>query len=106
MPIQLAWIDRVCQLQSGTDFTPRWICRVVVNFELFNGDRKWRRACFINKSLHQNMAWKKVFLEDYSEFLICRPILAGFEHENVGLNPVPCAVQMRVEPHALQRGLL
>ena len=106
MSIQLAGINCVRQLQRRADFAACRICRVLIDFEFFNGDREWRRLRFIDESLHQDVPREKTLVEDDAEFLICRPIFARLEHEDVALNPVPCAAQMRLESHALDGRLL
>ena len=101
MSIQLAGINCVRQLQRRADFAACWIGRVLIDFEFFNGDGEWRCLRFMDESLHRDVAREEILFEDDAEFLICRPIFGRLEHEDVALNPVPCAAQMRLKPHPL-----
>ena len=93
------------EFERRGDRTLCWIGRVLIKLELFNPDPELRRLRFVDKSLHQHVAWKEFLVEYDSKFLVCRPIFCRLENKDVGLEPAPGTVELRLKLHALDRRL-
>ena len=89
------------KLERGRNRALRRIGRVLIEFQLLDRNSKGRRVGFVDVALHQHVAREKFPVEDDPDFLIGRPILGRLENENVGLDPTPCAVPVRLKLHAL-----
>src|SRR6266576_2556102 len=94
------------QLQSGSKRAFGRFGRVLIEIELLDRDLEQRRLSFVTQALHPDMAREKILVEVYSEFLVGRPIFGWLENQNVVLEPMPRAVEMRLKVDALDRRLL
>src|SRR4029453_3406340 len=101
MSIQLSGFDRVRELERGGDGGLGWPCRILVEMDLLNRDRERRCLRFITQALHPDVVRKKFLVENNPEFLVLRPIFGWFKNQNVVFDPMPGAVEMRLEFDAL-----
>src|SRR5260370_39567154 len=93
------------EFERRGDGTLCWIGRVLIKLELFNRDPELRRLRFVDKSLHQQVAWKEFLVEYDSEFLVCRPVFCRRENKDVAREPAPRTVELRLKLHRLGRPL-